>query len=113
MSTQIQLHVRTDDVKEGHLAEVGVLGPMAQMTMTTPGISETMDVMSDLPSVIVGKSTRDFPPEVRRTFDEPREVTDSVIQQMKAAAKSADTDASNVIEWLEDHRGEDVFAVGY
>jgi len=112
MSTQIQLYVRTDDVEEGHLIELGVRGPMAQLTATsTPSFDEVHELLDDLPNVIVGNSAEDFPSDVSRTFNQPREVTESVIEQVKAAADTADTDPSTVTEWLEDHRGEEVFVV--
>ncbi|AGM11843.1 hypothetical protein M201_gp77 [Haloarcula californiae tailed virus 2] len=114
MSTQVQIHVRTEEFTDDHLRELGAIGgPLAQLT-TPPGTFEgAQEAIQDAPSVVVGTDTDEFPKEVRSTISGLREVNDSLIAAVEAQAEATDADAEGVLEFLEEQRGETVFTVSW
>lgn len=117
MSTQVQLHERTDEMtdemlrSEGHL-DSGMAGVMAQLTSTQDYFDELNDLLAETDSVIVGNDVRDEGvTDVSDIFEGVTEVDDLIISSVeKIVFKTEDID-NDVVEWLEEHEGSEVIAV--
>lgn len=121
MSVQVQLHVKTDDITEDHLIELGVYGPFAQLARksltsgrTHDAFDEATELTSEAPNHIVGDTTKEFPKRVLQLFDGERTVDETLIEQVRLLVDRHGGDRDEeTVEWLSDHEEETVFAVGW
>lgn len=118
MSTQIQLHERTEEMTdemlraEGHLSGDPMGSLMGQLTASKDYHRELQELLREADSIIVGNDVRDDgAQEVADLFNPPAEVTDTKISQVSATIASSEDVSPEVVEWLEDHEGEEVFAI--
>lgn len=119
MSTQIQLHERTEEMtdemlkSEGHLH--GGMGGMMNQLMSAGNkdyFDEFMDAAHEADSVIVGNDVRDDgAQEIADLFDGVTEVTEPKIKQASATVANTEDVSPKVVEWLEARKGEEVFAI--
>ena len=117
MSTQIQLHERTEEMhdemlrSEGHL-EGGMGGVMGQLMSSQDYFDEFMDLVRDADSIIVGNDMDDDgAQEVADLFDGVTEVTEPKIRQTSATIANTEDVSPEVVEWVEEREGEEVFAI--
>jgi len=116
MSTQIQLHVRTEEMtdemlrSEGHL-DGGIAGVMGQLMNGPDYFEELNDLMRESDSHIVGNSLDDGPSDIADIFEGVTEVTSRVVEQAQVIAEDSEDLNGEVVEWLYDNKGEEVFAV--
>lgn len=103
MSTQIQLHVRTDEMTDEMLMGEGIIGgPMAQLT-TDGDFDAFMEATSNADSVIVGNSMDDGTSDIADLYDGPTEVTETKVNQTSATIASSDDVDPSILDWLENH----------
>lgn len=108
MSTQVQLHVKTDEMNRAILMELGAIGgPLASLA-STASFEDATDAARDAPSYIVGNSSEQFPSDMLNIVGHVQEVDDDLIDKIDAHAPDDD-----IIDFLEEHRGEEVFTVGW
>ncbi|MFB6236911.1 MAG: hypothetical protein ABEH81_00870 [Halopenitus sp.] len=106
MSTQIQLYVQTEELTDDLLQSEGIIGgPLTQLSAPNR-FDEFMDALSNSQEYIVGSDLDEEPKRIRDLFDGPTIVDETTIDQAKATTSDED-----LIEWLNNHSGESVFAV--
>ena len=117
MSTQIQLHERTEAMhdemlrSEGHL-HGGMGGVMGQLTSSADYFDEFMEVVRDADSIIVGNDIDDDgAQDVADLFDGVTEVTERKVKQVSATVANSEDVDPEVVEWVEAREGEEVFAI--
>lgn len=117
MSTQIQLHERTEEMhdemlrSEGHL-NGGMGGIMGQLTSSQDYFDEFHDIVRDADSIIVGNDMDDDgAQEIADLFDGVTEVTEKKVAQASATIANSEDVSPEVVEWLEEHEGSEVFAI--
>lgn len=110
MGTQVKLHVRTDEMSDELLMSQGVIGgPMTQLT-TPDRFDEYTEKLGEADSVIVGyDASEQYASDVRSAIDSPEEVGDAAIAKVEALVP----DDHDVVEFLEEHRGDEVIVVSW
>lgn len=117
MSTQIKLHERTDEMHDEMLRSEGRLnggmgGLMGQLMSDTDYFDEFTDLVREADSIIVGNDVRDDgAQDIADLFDGVTEVTETKIKQASATVANSEDVSPEVVEWLEAHEGEEVFAI--
>lgn len=112
MSTQIQLHVRSEEMHDEMLRSEGIIGgPLSQLTSGLDYFEEFIDAIDNADSFNVGSSLDDGPNDVADLFSGVTEVTGREIAQVEAIVNDADDLEQNLVEWLEEHEGEEVFSI--
>jgi hypothetical protein len=117
MSTQIQLHERTEEMtdemlrSEGHL-NTGMTGVLGQLQSNKDYFEEFSDLIHEADSVIVGNGVHDDGArDVADLFDGTEEVTERKVKQVSATVFNSDDVSMEVVEWLEDRVGEEVICI--
>jgi len=96
---------------EGHL-DGGMGGIMAQLTSSEDYFEELNNLIHDADWVIVGNDVRDDgAEEIAQLFDGVTEVTETKIKQARVTVEESGSVSDSVVEWLEEHKGEEVFQI--
>ena len=117
MSTKIKIHERTDEMtdemlrSEGHL-EGGEAGPMNQLMSDNDYFDEMVDCAIEADSVTVGNDVRDDgAQEIAELFDGVTTVTDAELEEAATIIAKTEDVSGTVIDWLKDHKGDEVFTI--
>lgn len=118
MSVQIQLHERTEEMHDEMLRSEGIVdgaigGLMGQLTAQQDYFDEFQELVREADSYIVGSSNDEWPRRVQDLIDGPTEVDDTLIEQARAIVKTHDDAEADFLLWLEQHRGDEVFSIGW
>lgn len=116
MSAQIQLHVRVDGMHDEMLQSEGVVDGafgslMGQLTKGHDYMDEFNDLLQDADSVVVGGSEHTWARKVSGLIDGPTEVDDVLVKQLEVIVESFEGADPKVLEWVTDHRGEEIFSI--
>lgn len=118
MSTQIQLHERTEEMtdeilrSEGHMGGGPMGSLMGQLNSSKDYFEELNNLLHEADSIVVGNDIRDDgPQDVADLFDGPTEVTERKIKQVSATIANSEDVSPEVLEWLETHEGGEVLVI--
>lgn len=113
MSTQVQLHVRTEGMTDEMLHSEGVTGGPFGQLMGPDYFEEFTDLLVEAPSQVVGNDVRDeHASKVRNTINGTETVDRSTIDKIEAVTNGADNQ-EQILEFLREHEGEEVFVVSH
>lgn len=95
---------------EGYLKGGGV-GTINQIVSPHDYSEELDELLTDGDGVVVGESTDEGAGDVAALFDGVTEVTRRRIAQVVAISQTGGDVNDDVVEWLQSHEGDEVFAV--
>lgn len=116
MSTQVQIHVRSDGMHDDMLRSegvlgVGVVGLLDQLTSDEDYMDEFTELLSESPNYIVGTSPNPFPDAVSDSIAGVETVDEGMIDTFQRLVSEYNVESDDLIEWLKDNEGEEVFVI--
>lgn len=115
MSTQIKIHIRSEEMHMEMLKSEGVIGgPLAQLVSNDDYFDDFTDLLSENDSVVVGSSLDEWPDEVANVFNGVERIDNLLMNQVEVILDEyevEDDDRDRLIEFLSSHIGEEAFTV--
>lgn len=120
MSADIHLHIRTEEMTDDHLDALGANGVLHQVGSDVE-LDEQRSVLDNSPSIFVAESGYKYTDEIINYFSGLQTITEDDIEFMNVQSDKYDIDdfngrtnkIDNIIEFLESHKGDEVFTFGY
>jgi len=100
--------LRSEGVVDGAIGSL-----MGQLTSSKDYLDEFSDLLREADSFIVGDSADEWVSKLQSLIDGPTTVDDTLIEQVRAIVKTHDDAKPDMLVWLEQHRDEEVFTIGW